>query len=287
MPSGLKRLWEAMPRPIQSLIAMTVDRILGHPVPSPPGAPTDAAVTAAAEAMSPNPDGTFSPDWENDDEDAYALPLLVYAAMPTCGIDAETKTQMDKVMTYAVGAGQQNLPPGNVALPKPISEVARKQLAAWRSIAKAAPCTPVATTTTSTTAPTTTVPASVPEGDAFVPPADVGSGDGGVYTDPSLGGGSVDPGTATPVADAAAAPTDAPATPATPVAAEEPSVTEPADVDPAAATLAAEAPTAADHDAADDDWEPRTGEHERVEIPRGTTLVRPGLAARRKALGVD
>lgn len=79
----------------------------------------------------------------------------------------------------------------------------------------------------------------------------------------------------------------APATPATPVAAEEPSVTEPADVDPAAATLAAEAPTAADHDAADDDWEPRTGEHERVEIPRGTTLVRPGLAARRKALGVD
>lgn len=44
MPSGLKRLWEAMPRPIQSLIAMTVDRILGHPVPSPPGAPTDAAV---------------------------------------------------------------------------------------------------------------------------------------------------------------------------------------------------------------------------------------------------
>jgi ABC-type phosphate transport system substrate-binding protein len=185
-------------------------------------APTDAAVTAAAEAMSPNPDGTFSPDWENDDEDAYALPLLVYAAMPTCGIDAETKTQMDKVMTYAVGAGQQNLPPGNVALPKPISEVARKQLAAWRSLAKAAPCTPAATTTTSTTAPTTTVPASVPEGDAFVPPADVGSGDGGVYTDPSLGGGSVDPGTATPVADAAAAPTDAPATPATTTAAEQP-----------------------------------------------------------------
>lgn len=42
-----------------------------------------------------------------------------------------------------------------------------------------------------------------------------------------------------------------------------------------------------DHDAADRDWEPRTGEHERVEIATGATLVRPGLAARRKALGVD
>lgn len=61
----------------------------------------------------------------------------------------------------------------------------------------------------------------------------------------------------------------------------------PATAAPAAATLAADAPPATDHDAADDDWEPRTGEHERVEIPRGTTLVRPSVAARRKALGVD
>lgn len=55
----------------------------------------------------------------------------------------------------------------------------------------------------------------------------------------------------------------------------------------APATLSVDAPTAADHDAADEDWEPRTGEHERVEIPSGATLARPGVAARRKALGVD
>lgn len=54
-------------------------------------------------------------------------------------------------------------------------------------------------------------------------------------------------------------------------------------VTPGAATAA----PGTDHDAADDDWQPRTGEHERVEIPTGTALARPGLAARRRALGVD
>lgn len=59
----------------------------------------------------------------------------------------------------------------------------------------------------------------------------------------------------------------------------------PAPAAPAVSALAAA--SGADHDAADDDWEPRTGEHERVEIPSGATMARPGVAARRKALGVD
>ncbi|HWJ98562.1 MAG TPA: hypothetical protein VNQ33_10415 [Acidimicrobiales bacterium] len=41
-----------------------------------------------------------------------------------------------------------------------------------------------------------------------------------------------------------------------------------------------------DHASADADWESRTGEHQRVEIPGGTSLARPGVAARRKALGI-
>lgn len=44
--------------------------------------------------------------------------------------------------------------------------------------------------------------------------------------------------------------------------------------------------SAADHAAADADWEPRTDEHQRVEIPTGTTMARPSIAARRKALGL-
>ena len=42
----------------------------------------------------------------------------------------------------------------------------------------------------------------------------------------------------------------------------------------------------ADHAAADADWEPRTDEHQRVEIPSAATPARPSTAARRKALGV-
>ena len=42
----------------------------------------------------------------------------------------------------------------------------------------------------------------------------------------------------------------------------------------------------ADHVAADADWEPRTGEHQRIEIPVRPTTARPSAAARRKALGL-
>lgn len=171
-------------------------------------APTDEAVTAAAEAMVPVADGTFTPDWDTEDPEAYALPLLVYGALPTCGIDAATRTQIDAVMTYAIGAGQRNLPEGNVAMPAPIAEVANRQLASWRSKAKAEPCTPV-TTTTSTTTATTTPATTLPEGEAFVPPVDDtggggGATGGGVFDDPGYSGGGSG---ATPVAeDAAAAP---------------------------------------------------------------------------------
>lgn len=43
----------------------------------------------------------------------------------------------------------------------------------------------------------------------------------------------------------------------------------------------------ADHAAADADWEPRgTGEHEVVEVPAAAGAVRPGVDARRRALGL-
>lgn len=169
-------------------------------------APTDEAVTAAAEAMVPKPDGTFTPDWKSDDPDAYAMPLLVYGALPTCGIDTATKAQMDKVMTYATGAGQQNLPAGNVPMPDNIAAVAKRQLANWRKVAKAEPCTPVAATTTTPTGTTTPATTVLPEG-TYVPPTDgggAGIGGGGVVNDPGYSGGSSG---ASPVAEDAAAAT--------------------------------------------------------------------------------
>jgi hypothetical protein len=159
-------------------------------------APTDEAVANAAAAMTPNADGTFAVDWEHDDPEAYALPLVVYAAMPTCGIDAATRTNMDRAMTYLVGDGQQVLPEGNVPMPKNLTDVATKQLATWRTASRAEPCDgPVPTTTTTST--TTTVPGAttVPEAPTTVPFVDpgsdfvpTGSSGGGVLSDPSIGG---------------------------------------------------------------------------------------------------
>jgi len=55
---------------------------------------------------------------------------------------------------------------------------------------------------------------------------------------------------------------------------------------PADATVpAATAREATDHEGADADWEPRTDEHQRVEIPSASAPARPSAAARRKALG--
>lgn len=177
---------------IEALNVALLDNAAGEFV-----APTTEAVTAAIEGMKANADGTFTPDWELDDPEAYPLPLVVYAAMPTCGIDADTRADMDAVMTYAIGEGQKDLPAGNVAMPKNVADVAARQLGSWRTLtAKVGPCTPVPTTTT-TTAPTTTTPGptttvdtTIPFESTFVPPSDPGGG--GVFTDPNLatGGGT-------------------------------------------------------------------------------------------------
>lgn len=169
--------------------------------------PSADAVTRALAAMAPRSDGTFATDWELEDPKAYALPLVVYAAMPTCGIDAQTRTAMDEVIAYGLGAGQQDLPLGNVALPPSMAEVARTQLAAWRAAAKAEPCVAEPTTTTTTTpqGPTSTLPPfeePPAESTGYVPPATSG-GAGGVYTDPSLGAAS-DLGGSTGAGDASA-----------------------------------------------------------------------------------
>lgn len=175
--------------PVEALNVAWLDNAAGEFV-----APTTASVTKAISAMVPAADGTFTPKWDLEDPEAYPLPLLVYAALPTCGITADQRAAMDAVITYAVGPGQQVLPEGNVALPKNVSDVASRQLASWRSLVKAAPCDPVPTTTTTTTpgAPTITAPGPTPTDPAFVPPVD-GFG-GGVFTDPGFTGGGGDGG---------------------------------------------------------------------------------------------
>ncbi|MCU1372606.1 MAG: hypothetical protein JWO77_3800 [Ilumatobacteraceae bacterium] len=76
--------------------------------------------------------------------------------------------------------------------------------------------------------------------------------------------------------------------PSQPVVATVPEVSVEPAIEPTTAEVTVIAAAAGTDPASpDDDYEPRTGEHERVEIATGATLVRPGPAARRKALGVD
>jgi hypothetical protein len=83
----------------------------------------------------------------------------------------------------------------------------------------------------------------------------------------------------------AAAPGLASATASTPVEADAPAAAGVGSIDDAAIALMTATPSA-DHESADADWEPRTGEHQRIDIPSGSKLARPSLAARRRALGL-
>jgi ABC-type phosphate transport system substrate-binding protein len=156
-------------------------------------APTDDAISRGLEAMTPNADGTYSVDWELEDDKAYPLPLVVYAAMPTCGISPETKVAMNSVMSYALGDGQKKLPAGNVELPDDMAATAQRQLTNWRNISKAEACDGSSTTTTQPPTTTTTPNGETPSTTAFVP-FDDGSG-GGSFAGGTGGSGVVaDPG---------------------------------------------------------------------------------------------
>jgi ABC-type phosphate transport system substrate-binding protein len=173
-------------------------------------APTPESVSAGVAGMKPQADGTYTIDPALADPLAYPLPMLVYAALPTCGLDTATRDAMDDVISYALVAGQANLPDGNVPLPKDddpetpdVTQTAGKQLELWRGLASTTKSCTASTTTTTTSGgstsstsggngtTTTTAPVGVvttlpgggiapsdPGGDlAAGPPATDGSGD--------------------------------------------------------------------------------------------------------------
>jgi hypothetical protein len=212
-------------------------------------APTNDAVSRALDAMTPNADGTYSVDWDFDDPKAYPLPLVVYAAMPTCGISGETKQAMDQVLSFALDGGQRLLPAGNVALPADMVATAKRQLGNWRRLAKAESCSPTPPTTAP---PTTTVPGdAVTTTTPFVPFESGGSGGSfagggsiGVVSDPGFAGsaggdvGAEAGGDGATVADAGGTPTAAVAGPEAPLQRVVSVATGNAAVPPAAILLA-------------------------------------------------
>lgn len=159
-------------------------------------AATNPAVSAAIAQMVPEGDGTFAPAGPlGDDADpdeveaaatAYAMPLVVYAAVPTCGYDPELLAATGRLLDYMVGPGQRALPPGNVPLVGAVAQTATRQLAAWKDAAVPRACGEEAPTANPPPAdpptdtaprpgePATGAPPFVPPTDAAPPPFDPG-----------------------------------------------------------------------------------------------------------------
>lgn len=111
--------------------------------------PTAESIAAGFEAMLETEEGTLLPNFESSDPAAYPLVKVDYAMVPTNPRDDEQAHAVADLLDFAVGDGQDLLPPGFIPLPEELRD--RTRLIASGLIAPAA-------TTTTTTAPVTTVP---------------------------------------------------------------------------------------------------------------------------------
>src|SRR5262249_48217065 len=95
-------------------------------------APNAAGLTAAVAAGHKEDDGTVTPDYTTSDPDAYPIPMLTYAVVPTSqgypNFSAEDGQTLKAFLQFAVGDGQSharlradaaaaNLPAGSAPLP--------------------------------------------------------------------------------------------------------------------------------------------------------------------------
>lgn len=143
--------------------------------------PTDDAVAAGFRAMKATDEGTLVPDPAATDPEAYPLVKVDYAMVPKAP-DADLAGHLARLLRYAVGDGQDELPPGYFALPESLRNRTR------RIAANLVPTAPTTTTTTTTvpTTPTSSAPGPV------LGPDPVSSGGGG-----STGSGAPAPGPTT------------------------------------------------------------------------------------------
>jgi ABC-type phosphate transport system substrate-binding protein len=97
-------------------------------------APTTASLQAAVADATPNADGTITPNYTTSDPNAYPLPMLSYAIVPTTerwpNFSAADGVNLSGFLNYAVTGGQSSsvLPAGS--FPLPAAQVAQTQAAA-------------------------------------------------------------------------------------------------------------------------------------------------------------
>jgi hypothetical protein len=129
--------------------------------------PSAESLDAAVDSATSNPNGTLSPSFATTTPNAYPLPDIWYAVVPTTpqpAVDAVAyRTLLDDVLNVTGGSQSADLPAGFVPLPTSIYTAA---LAEVNSDIHEVPPTPTTTTTTSaatttnTVVPPTTAPAT-------------------------------------------------------------------------------------------------------------------------------
>jgi hypothetical protein len=84
-------------------------------------APNADSLKAALQAGHENANGTIAPDYVTSDPDAYALPMLTYAVVPTSkgwtNFTSDDADTLSGFLKFAVTDGQRALPPGSFPLP--------------------------------------------------------------------------------------------------------------------------------------------------------------------------
>jgi phosphate transport system substrate-binding protein len=99
-------------------------RIINPGQPETGVAPTKDSITAAIADAATNDDGTVTPDYATSDPNAYPIPMVSYATVPTSkgwpGFTADDGKTLAAFLRFAVsdaGQSDQVLPPGSYPLP--------------------------------------------------------------------------------------------------------------------------------------------------------------------------
>jgi hypothetical protein len=94
--------------------------------------PTQQSLDAAVEDATTNADGSLTPDYASTDPNAYPMPSITYAVVPTRGVTttqaAQDQAMLTQVLNLTGGADSSDLPAGFVPLPSSLYQQAQADI---------------------------------------------------------------------------------------------------------------------------------------------------------------
>jgi hypothetical protein len=95
--------------------------------------PTEQSLDAAVADAKTNADGSLTPDYTSTDPNAYPMPSLTYAVVPTRGVTptqaAQDQAMLTQLLNLTAGADTSDLPAGFVPLPSSLYQEAQADIA--------------------------------------------------------------------------------------------------------------------------------------------------------------